>query len=99
MWINNEMSAAVDEVARVFYIDMTMTARWNEHRRDGEPRLMTGWCWEAKAPQTGHRTGIKTVTAAYIDAWYALVQRAEPPRIGRARSRLRVVADAERRVA
>jgi hypothetical protein len=92
-WINNEMGDAVDEVARIFYIDATMTKRWNEHRRANEPRLMTGWCWEAKAPATGGRSGIKTITAARIDAWYILVQHQEPPRLGRVRAKLRVVAD------
>jgi hypothetical protein len=93
MWIKNDMVEAVNEKCRIFYIDATMTQRWNAHRRADEPRLMSGWCWEAKAAGGGHRTGIKTVTAAYIDAWYALVHRQEPPRIGRSAGRLRVVAD------
>ena len=94
MWISRDMAKEIEDVARVFYVDMGMCARWNEHRREGEPRLMTGWAWEARAPHRGHgghRLGIKTITACYIDAWYALVAKAEPPRVSR--PRLKVVVE------
>jgi hypothetical protein len=87
MWIQRELADAVDQCAIVFYIDQSMTAGWNENRRANEPRLMTGWCWESRNGG-GHRTGIKTITAAYIDAWYALVQHQKPPRLKRAQLRL-----------
>jgi hypothetical protein len=96
MWINSEMTKAVDQVARVFYIGVDQTTKWNENRRAGEPRLLTGWVWSARSG-TQEQHGIKTMTAAYIDAWYHLVARQAPPRIGR-RPTLRVVTN-ERRVA
>lgn len=90
MWISRDMAAEIESVAHVFYVDKTMCARWNEHRHASEPRLMTGWAWEARAGRRGHRLGIKTMTACYIDAWYALVAKTEPPRIGR--PRLKVIS-------
>jgi hypothetical protein len=92
MWIKNDMQQAIEKVARIFYVDSSMTKAWNEHRKEGEPRLMTGWCWEAK---TGgrHQAGFKTPTVAYIDCWYHLVAEAEPPKISRSRARLNVVSD------
>jgi len=92
MWIKNDMVEAVEKVARIFYIDSSMTASWNEGRKDGEPRLMSGWCWEAKSGGR-HQAGIKTPTAAYIDCWYHLVAEVEPPRISRSRVKLTVVSD------
>jgi hypothetical protein len=92
MWIKTDMQQAVEKVARIFYVDYTMTASWNEGRRENEPRLMTGWCWEAKSGGR-HQAGIKTITAAYIDCWYHLVAEVEPPRISRSRVRLTVVSD------
>jgi hypothetical protein len=80
MWIRQGMVAEVEKAARVFYIDQALTQRWNEHRKADEPRLMTGWCWQARSGEA-HRTGIKTVTACYIDAWYALVAHQRPPRV------------------
>jgi hypothetical protein len=90
-WIKDDMQEAIDKVARIFYIDSLMTKAWNEHRKAGEPRLMTGWCWEAK---TGgrHQAGFKTPTVCKIDCWYHLVAEVEPPKISRS-ARLNVVSD------
>ena len=92
MWIKNDMQQAIEKVARIFYVDSLMTKAWNEHRKEGEPRLMTGWCWEAKSGGR-HQAGFKTPTVAYIDCWYHLVAEAEPPKISRSRARLNVVSD------
>jgi hypothetical protein len=89
MWVSKTIIDEVDRAARIFFIDMTMTARWNEHRRADEPRLMGGWAWEAKVGGES-RTGIRSLTAAYIDAWYALIQKTEAPTYRR--RRLQVVA-------
>jgi hypothetical protein len=97
--ITNEFRAAVEAKAHVFYIDKVMCQRWNAHRQPNQPRLLTGWCWEAKRSKDDYRTGIKTPTGAYIDAWYALVLHEAPPRIGRSAARLRVVADSSQGVA
>jgi hypothetical protein len=90
MWIKNGIVSAVEEVARVFYVDMTMASRWNEHRREGELRMMTGWVWSSKDGRE-ERGGFKTPTVAYIDCHYRLVEKAAPPRISR--PRLRVASD------
>jgi hypothetical protein len=99
MWIKANIVAQVDEVAKIFYVDVSMATRWNEHRKEGELRMMTGWCWSAKRGGR-ERTGIKSITTCYIDAYYALVMEAAPPRISI--PRLRVAADnttRQRRVA
>jgi hypothetical protein len=90
MWIRSEIVTQVQEVARIFYVDVGMATKWNEQRKEGELRMMTGWCWSAKKGGR-ERTGIKSITTAYIDAYYALVVEAAPPRI--TIPRLRVAAD------
>jgi hypothetical protein len=94
MWIKAETIAAVDAVARISYIGQAIAGRWNEHRREGELRMMTGWVWAAR-DGSDERAGFKSVTACYIDAWYRLVAKAAPPRASRAR--LRVVDSPERK--
>ena len=93
MWLPNDVVAAVDRVARVHYIDRAACVRWNSVRRDGELRLLTGWCWTAKSG-SHHRLGLKTKTVCYRDAWYELVhaQHAAAPGLPRRRHELRAVA-------
>lgn len=93
MWLPQKIVDEVNEVARIHYVDKASTQRWNQHRREGELRLLTGWCWQAKQGSR-HQQGLKTLTAAYRDAWYALIAKAETPSV--TRPRLRLVA---RRVA
>jgi hypothetical protein len=93
MWIKASTIAEVEAVARISYIDQSIAARWNEHRREGELRMMTGWVWAAR-DGSDERAGFKSVTACTIDAWYRLVARAAPPRASR--PRLRVVKGALR---
>jgi hypothetical protein len=90
MWIKQEVVEEVEAVARIFYIDQTMAQRWNQHRREHELRMMTGWCWSEKGGQQ-ERVGLKSVTAAYIDAHLVLVQQITRPHF--TRPRLRVVSD------
>lgn len=89
MWLPANIIADVDRVARIYYVAVADTKAWNEHRRDGELRLLTGWCWSARGGGA-FRQGFKTPTVAYRDAWYALVEKREAPAI--ARDRLRVVS-------
>lgn len=89
MWLPANIIADVERVARIYYVAVADTKLWNEHRRDGELRLLTGWCWSARNGRA-FRQGFKTATVAYRDAWYALVAQAEAPPI--ARPQLRVVA-------
>jgi hypothetical protein len=92
MWLSAKVIADVGRVARVRYIGVIETQAWNEHRKDGELRLLTGWEWIAR-DGSRFQGGFKTQTVAYRDAWYALVAQAEQPRV----TRLRVVTS--RRVA
>lgn len=91
MWLPNEIVKSVDDVARIHYIDKAMTLHWNAHRREGELRLLTGWCWTSRTGDQ-HRQGFKTLTIAYRDAWYSLVAKREAPRTKyRAAGKLKIV--------
>jgi hypothetical protein len=93
MWIKASIVEDVNKVARVWFIDWTMAQGWNAKRRDGELRMMTGYVWTSR-DGTQERVAFRTMTAAYIDAYHVLVERASPPRLSR--PRLRVVRDGER---
>jgi hypothetical protein len=82
MWLPANIVAAVDRVARIHYVTVEDTRLWNEHRRNGELRLLTGWCWTARNGRS-FRQGFKTPTVAYRDAWYSLVSNSEAPEIAR----------------
>jgi hypothetical protein len=90
MWLPNNIIADVDRVARIHYVDVGLCQQWNKHRRGGELRLLTGWCWTAKNGRD-FRQGFKTQTVAYRDAYYALVRKEHTPVI--ARPRLRIVGE------
>ena len=83
MWLPATIIAEVDRVARIYYVAVADTKLWNEHRRDSELRLLTGWCWSARDGRV-FRQGFKTQTVAYRDAWYALVEERAAPAISRA---------------
>lgn len=89
MWLPTSIIEDVKKVARVHYVGMSDCETWNKHRREGELRLLTGWAWTARNGRE-FRQGFKTITVAYRDAWYELVDKSEAPSISRAR--LRVVA-------
>jgi hypothetical protein len=93
MWLPNRIVEQVSEVARIYYFSVVDTKRWNENRKAGELRMLTGWCWTEKGG-TRHAQGFKTMTVAYRDAWYALVDRSEPP-VAQRPTKLRVVARKE----
>jgi len=88
MWLPNNIVADVERVASIRYLDRDTCKNWNEHRRAGELRLLTGWCWTSKTGRQ-HQLGLKTMTAAYRDAWYVLVAKEAAPGV---RPRLRVVS-------
>ena len=92
MWLPNDVVSAVEQVARFHYVNVNDTKRWNDHRKEGELRMLTGWAWTAK-DGAEHRQGFKTMTVAYRDAYYSLIAHRQVPSL---RPRLRVVA---RRVA
>lgn len=85
MWLPNDIVAAVDKVARIYYINGAEARSWNEHRRSGELRMLSGWCWTSNKSNR-HRYGFKTITVAYRDAWYELVQETSTPIVRRIRS-------------
>lgn len=87
MWLPTEIITAVDNIARIYYVDKAMCQSWNQYRKEGELRLLTGWCWTSG---DRHRQGFKTRTICYRDAYYALIKRTAAP-ISR-RRHLRVVA-------
>jgi hypothetical protein len=72
VWLPNDIVEQVEAVARIHYVDVFATKLWNEHRRDGELRLLTGWAWVERNGRL-HRQGFKTRTVAYRDAYYALI--------------------------
>jgi hypothetical protein len=78
MWLPADIMASVEKVARISYIPVAHTMRWNEHRRPGELRLLTGWQWSAR-DHSDFRQGFKTMSAAYRDCWYYLVQGTAAP--------------------
>lgn len=96
MWLPNDVIAEVERVAMVRYIDVMVCKRWNEHRRDGELRLLTGWMWQQRRGGLV-RQGFKTRTVAIRDAYYVLVKHSEVPSVGRPGGRprpsLRVVSE------
>jgi hypothetical protein len=89
MWLKNSFASLVDEVAHVFYVNRDRCEAWNKHRKGDEPMLLTGWVWSEKGGSGREQHGIKTITACYIDAYYALVLHHAPPKV----SRPRIVAD------
>ena len=49
MWLPNNIIADVERVARIYYVAVNDTKLWNEHRREGELRLLTGSCATRRA--------------------------------------------------
>lgn len=77
MWLPAEVVDKVEKNGiRIGYVDKQMTKMWNDHRKKGELRLLTGWYW-VKGRQ--HRQGFKTKTVAIRDAYYVIVERTEAP--------------------
>lgn len=81
----------VGRAARIYYVDRNQCIAWNTHRRNGELRLLTGWCWVAKNSDA-YQMGFKTKSACIRDVHYKLVQRVEVPGITRRPRPLRLVA-------
>ncbi len=89
MWLPNDVTKAVTRIARIHYVNMEDARLWNANRRDGELRLLTGWCWTAKDGSGRHQQGFKSMTVCTRDAYYVLVQGTPVPSLYR--HRLRVV--------
>lgn len=87
MWLPNDIIRAVDDVARLSYVNVHHCKTWNAHRREGELRLLTGWAWTARNG-SDHRQGFKTITACYRDCYYYLVQHQAAPSTSLRRLRL-----------
>ena len=84
MWLPKNVIEEVNAVARIYCIDVIETKRWNNNRNKDELRMLTGWCWTSKQGKR-HSYGFKTITVAYRDAWYKLVQNVDTPEISRIR--------------
>jgi hypothetical protein len=89
MYFSARIVNEVQQVARIHYIDATACRRWNAQIRNGELRLLTGWCWTDKNGQM-HRQGFKTMSVCFRDAWYTLIAHQTAPVAQR--HKLRVVA-------
>jgi hypothetical protein len=81
MWLPDQTLREIDRVARFRYIGKHECMSWNEHRRDGELRLLSGWEWLERGGQGRHQQGLKTLTAAYRDAFYVLIRKEAAPKI------------------
>jgi hypothetical protein len=81
MWLPNDVIAAVDDLARIYYVNVDDCKSWNANRREGELRLLTGWVWQAKRSLDGsiYQQGLKTKTQCYRDAYYRLVLKRSSP--------------------
>jgi len=88
MWLPNDVVVSVDDTARIYYVTVLDCKRWNEYRREGELRMLTGWMWVAKSGGL-YQQGLKTKTQCYRDAYYRLVVKKSAPSI---RSHIRRVA-------
>ena len=78
MWLPNNIIRDIDTVARFRYINKAECEAWNANRRPGELRLLTGWEWIAKNG-SAHCQGLKTITVAYRNAYYALIRNEDAP--------------------
>ena len=82
MWIPRTMVEEVDRICRVFYVTQALTKRWNDGRRPGDPRVMSGWVVVNRA--TGEEmSGLKSPTTAYIQAHQRWIARQPMPKLGR----------------
>lgn len=97
MWLPANIVSEVEEKARVSYIPVAHTQLWNEHRRPGELRLLTGWAWVARNG-SDYRQGFKTMSAAYRDCWYYLVQQTSAPSLTVKRTRTAAAPNTKRLV-
>jgi len=84
MWLPTKIIKDVDDVARIYYINVAESQRWNAFKGDDELRMLTGWCWSARHSDV-HRYGFKSITIAYRDAWYELVKKSATPSISKFR--------------
>jgi len=86
-WLPNDVIEQVNNVARIYYIDVTMCATWNKQRGRDELRLLTGWVWQSKYDGR-YQMGLKTYTVTVRDAYYTLIAKQSAPGLSRARMRL-----------
>jgi len=77
VWIKKPIREAVEEaVDEIFYLDWPTSQRYNAVLAEGQPRVFGGWYWAVGVREGGP---FKSMTAAYVNAWYVLVQRRQPP--------------------
>lgn len=92
-FFSSDIVDQVESVARIRYIARQDVKLWNDNRKDGELRLLSGWMWTSKADPNQHQQGLKTMSAAIRDAYYVLIQHsAAPPVTARRMTKLRAVA-------
>jgi hypothetical protein len=90
-FFSDDIIGKVEAVARIRYMARDDVKLWNENRRGGELRLLSGWCWTAKKGSE-YRQGLKTYSAAVRDAYYELVLHEAAPGITPRRTSLKAVA-------
>jgi hypothetical protein len=90
-FFSDDIVQQVEAVARIKYLGREEVRLWNENKRDGELRLLSGYMWTAK-DGSAHQQGLKTYSAALRDAWYVLVHKRAVPSATQRRAKLRVVA-------
>lgn len=91
MWIKKAVKEAVEEaVDEIFFLDWVTSQRYNARRDQDQPMIFGGWYWAVGTQEGGP---FKSKTAAYVNAWYVLVQRRRPPMLrgGKQRGNLRLV--------
>jgi hypothetical protein len=76
MWLSKKIREAVTENVQVFYLNWTAARMWNQKRDKGEPMVFTGWYWAHRGREGGP---FKSMSSAYRDAWYLIVEQREPP--------------------
>jgi hypothetical protein len=77
MWLRNSLIADVQRRVRVFHLPKPIAQYWNERRDKGDPVVFTGWYWCIGAEREAGP--FKSMSAAYRDAWFRVVQEREPP--------------------
>jgi hypothetical protein len=78
-FFRNAIIDEIEEAVRIFRIDRTMAKTWNDHRRNNELRLLTGWTWSARDGSGRSKTGFQTYSAAARDAYYVVIKGHDQP--------------------
>jgi hypothetical protein len=79
MWLPNSLIEAVkDADIKVFYVSFAATRLWAKGRDADEPIVFSGWYYARGPVEAGP---FRSMSAAYRDAWYRMVERIAPPAV------------------